>query len=90
MNPLFRFLYWNMNYHVEHHMFPMVPYHALPELHAAMQADCPPAYGGLWAAYREIVPAVLRQLEDPTHFVRRELPPGATPLRPAPVIAPAA
>ncbi len=30
MNPVFRFLYWNMNYHVEHHMFPMVPYHALP------------------------------------------------------------
>ena len=33
MNPLSRFVYWNMNYHVEHHMFPMVPYHALPELH---------------------------------------------------------
>jgi fatty acid desaturase len=28
-----RFLYWNMNYHVEHHMFPMVPYYRLPELH---------------------------------------------------------
>ena len=24
MNPFFRFVYWNMNYHVEHHMFPMV------------------------------------------------------------------
>ena len=39
MNPVFRFLYWNMNYHVEHHMFPMVPYHALPALHAEMKAD---------------------------------------------------
>ena len=29
MNTLNRYLYWNMNYHVEHHMFPMVPYHAL-------------------------------------------------------------
>ena len=28
MNPLNRYLYWNMNYHVEHHMFPLVPYHA--------------------------------------------------------------
>ena len=28
MNPVSRFIYWNMNYHVEHHMFPMVPYHA--------------------------------------------------------------
>ena len=31
MNPVLRFLYWNMNYHIEHHMFPMVPYHALAE-----------------------------------------------------------
>ena len=29
MNPFSRFVYWNMNYHVEHHMFPLVPYHAL-------------------------------------------------------------
>ena len=82
INPISRFIYWNMNYHVEHHMFPMVPYHALPELHKEMQADCPPAYRGLFEAYREIVPAILRQLRDPTHFVRRELPPGATPHAP--------
>ena len=31
MNPVSRWIYWNMNYHVEHHMFPMVPYHALPQ-----------------------------------------------------------
>ena len=29
-NPLYRFLYCNMQYHLEHHMYPMVPYHALP------------------------------------------------------------
>ncbi len=77
MNPVFRFLYWNMNYHVEHHMFPMVPYHALPTLHAAMKPYCPPPYRSTWAAYVEIVPALLRQLRDPTYFVRRELPSGA-------------
>jgi fatty acid desaturase len=33
MNPVIRFLYWNINYHIEHHMFPMVPYHALLALH---------------------------------------------------------
>jgi fatty acid desaturase len=81
MNPISRFLYWNMNYHVEHHMFPMVPYHALPALHEAIKADCPPAYPSLLAAYREIIPAVLRQRRDPTYHVIRELPPSAT--RPA-------
>jgi fatty acid desaturase len=80
MNPVFRFLYWNMNYHVEHHMFPMVPYHALPALQAALKDDMPPAYDGLWAAYREIIPALLRQAREPAWFVERKLPPGATPM----------
>ena len=62
MNPIFRFLYWNMNYHVEHHIFPTVPYHALPKLHEAIKADCPPPYPSSIAAYREIIPALLRQL----------------------------
>jgi len=34
MNPVSRFIYWNMNYHVEHHMFPLVPYYKLQDLHA--------------------------------------------------------
>lgn len=79
MNPVFRFIYWNMNYHVEHHMFPMVPYHALPRLHEMMKHDCPPPYPGLWAAYREIIPAILRQVRDPGYYVRRQLPSAAHP-----------
>ena len=74
MNPFSRFVYWNMNYHVEHHMFPMVPYHALPELHREIRADCAPPYSSFWDAYREIVPTMWRQLKDPTHFVHRRLP----------------
>jgi fatty acid desaturase len=81
MNPLFRFVYWNMNYHVEHHMFPMVPYYALPQLHEMMKHDTPTPYRGLWEAYREIVPAVLRQVRDPSHHIRRELPPTAKAYR---------
>jgi fatty acid desaturase len=77
MNPFFRFVYWNMNYHVEHHMFPMVPYHALPKLHEAIKADCPPAYPNTIVAYQEIFSTMARQLRDPTYFVRRELPPTA-------------
>jgi fatty acid desaturase len=74
LNPILRFLYWNMNYHIEHHMFPMVPYHALPELHRKIKSESPPAYRGLWEAYREIVPALLRQLKDPNYYVARPLP----------------
>ena len=74
-----RFLYWNMNYHVEHHMFPMVPYYRLPELHEEIRHDCAPVYPSLWAAYKEIIPAVLHQLRDQEYYVRRELLPGAAP-----------
>ena len=82
MNPVFRFIYWNMNYHVEHHMFPMVPYHRLPELHEIMKSDTPKPYSSLFDAYREIIPTILRQAKDPSYFVKRQLPPGAKPYRP--------
>jgi fatty acid desaturase len=82
MNPVFRFIYWNMNFHVEHHMFPMVPYHALPALHAEVADELPIPYPSLFAAYREIVPTLWRQQRDPGYFVRRELPAGAVRFRP--------
>jgi len=87
MNPFSRFVYWNMNYHVEHHMFPMVPYHALPELHKEMMSDCAKPYSGFIEAYREIIPTLLRQLRDPTYFVHRTLPPTARAAQPAPMAA---
>jgi fatty acid desaturase len=63
-----------MNYHVEHHMFPLVPYHNLPRLHALVKHDMPKPYGSIAEAFREIIPTVLRQVKDPGHYVRRELP----------------
>lgn len=79
LNPLFSFLYWNMNYHIEHHMFPNVPYHALPALHEAVKPTLPPAYRGLWQVYREMIPALIRQQRDPAYHIERQLPPGAAP-----------
>ena len=74
MNPVFRFLYTNMNYHIEHHMFPMVPFYNLPELHAEIQSDCPAPYAGLGATYTEIFTTLWRQRLDPTYYARRVLP----------------
>ncbi len=36
---LVRWLAWNMPYHAEHHAFPAVPFHRLPELHALARAE---------------------------------------------------
>ncbi|TIL35424.1 fatty acid desaturase family protein [Mesorhizobium sp.] len=81
MNPISRFIYWNMNYHVEHHMFPMVPYHALPRLHELIKHDLPAPTPSILAGYREMVPAFLRQLRNEDYFLKRELPPTAKPYR---------
>ncbi|KMK69003.1 fatty acid desaturase family protein [Puniceibacterium sp. IMCC21224] len=81
MNPLSRFIYWNMNYHVEHHMFPMVPYHRLPELHAMIGHDLPAASPSIWAAYREVLPVLRRQLAYHDDFLIRTLPDTARPYR---------
>ncbi len=82
INPVSRFIYWNMNYHIEHHMFPMVPYHALPRLHALIKDDLPHAHPSILSAYREIIPAMLQQFRNPDWFVKRALPPTAKPYRP--------
>lgn len=74
MNLVNRFLYWNMNYHIEHHMFPQVPYYNLPRLHKLVSDDMPQPYTGLLHAWREIIPAVIRQSKDPEYFVKRDVP----------------
>jgi fatty acid desaturase len=82
-NPVFRFLYMNMNYHVEHHMFPMIPFFRLPEMHEAMKSQCPPPYSSVVACWLELVPAVWKQRKNPGYFVPRPLPEGAGTLQAA-------
>ena len=81
MNPISRFVYWNMNYHVEHHMFPTVPFHALPRLHALIKDDLPPANSGILDAWKEVLGALWRQRTDPDYYLRKTLPPSAQPYR---------
>jgi len=81
INPISAWIYWNMQYHIEHHMFPMVPYHALPRLHELIKDDLPPPNTSIPQAYREMWGAVLRQRREPGYYLRKELPPTAKPYR---------
>ena len=81
MNAINRFIYWNMNYHVEHHMFPMVPYHQLPKLHEAIKNDLPVPNSSIIDAYKEVIPALWKQHKDADYFVHRALPQSARPYR---------
>ena len=81
LNPISRWLYWNMNYHVEHHMFPMVPYHAMPKLHELIKHDLPQANSSIFDAYCEVIKALWRQQKEPDFFIQKELPVTAKPFR---------
>ena len=73
-NPVIRFFYWNMNYHLEHHMYPLVPFHALPRLHAAIREQTPAPYTGVLACWREMMRTFLRQQREPGYVVQRAVP----------------
>ena len=81
MNPISRFIYWNMNYHVEHHMFPMVPYHALPALHAKIRHDLPAPNRSIAEGLAEVFGALKKQLTDKEYRVEKALPDSARPYR---------
>ncbi|MDU8943227.1 fatty acid desaturase [Ovoidimarina sediminis] len=50
-----RFLAWNMPYHAEHHAWPAVPFHRLPEVHALAERHLKRVSPGYGAFLREYV-----------------------------------
>ena len=65
LNPFVRFLYWHMNFHIEHHMYAAVPCYKLGRLHNAIKYDLPTSTVGLVASWREIGAILEKQKEDP-------------------------
>ena len=56
-----RFLYADMNHHVEHHLYPMVPFHALAELSGKLEGQLLPPSKGLFKTNLKVLRAVLRR-----------------------------
>lgn len=81
LGPFLRFLYWHMNYHIEHHMYAAVPCYNLRRLHEAIAHDLPPCPNGLVATWREIIAIMRRQHAEPTWQHRVTLPAGAAAAR---------
>lgn len=63
-----RYCYWNMNYHIEHHMYAAVPFYNLPRLHKAMKHDCPVPSKSLCSAWKEIMATGKKQKTDPDYY----------------------
>ena len=76
LNPLASFLYWRMNWHIEHHMYAGVPCYNLKKLYLEI-ADDMPKPRTLFEAWREMRQTWKRQKIDPDYQFDTPLPPTA-------------
>ena len=63
--PVTRYLYWNMNFHIEHHMYAAVPNYNLAKLHKAVAYDMPPPQKSLWSGLKFLLGIKKIQKTDP-------------------------
>lgn len=74
LNPFLEFLYWHMNFHVEHHMYAAVPCYNLSKVHQQIKADLPACPNGIIATWKHLIPILQRQKADPTYQYVANLP----------------
>ena len=54
-NALVRWLAWNMPYHAEHHAYPALPFHALPEAHSPLSPQIAIQTPGYLALHAQLI-----------------------------------
>lgn len=74
LNPVLSFIYWNMEHHIEHHMFPGVPFYALSKLNVLVKDQLPAPYKNILTAYKEIIPTIFRQQKESNFHIIPILP----------------
>ena len=77
--PVMSYLYWNMNYHVDHHMYAGVPFYNLPRLHKVLKPDLPRPIKGYLAGVRHVLNVKRRQKADPEYRFMPDFPETAAP-----------
>ncbi len=55
LHPFLAFLYWQMNYHIEHHMYPGVPFFNLKRLRYQIEHDLPIPTNGIRGVLKEMI-----------------------------------
>ena len=66
LDPISEFLYWRMNWHLEHHMFAGIPCYNLKKLHKLVAHDMPKVRT-LKEAWLEMIETKRRQKVDPNY-----------------------
>ena len=73
LNPIFSFIYWKMEYHIEHHMFPMVPSYNLKKLRNESDNALPKPFSSLFDFYKKVLPAVIALATDQNKYYKVKL-----------------
>jgi len=73
INPILSFLYWKMEYHLEHHMFPMVPSYNLKKLQNEIKDQLPKPFNGLYDFYKAVLPSVIKLATNPKGYYKVNL-----------------
>ena len=73
LDPVSQFLYWYMNWHLEHHMYAAVPCYNLEKLHRSVSHDMPETRT-LIGAWREMRETWKRQRKDPDYAYDTPVP----------------
>lgn len=60
-NGVVSFFYLNMENHVEHHLYPQVPFYSLPGLHEAIKDQLPEPDPGFWRTSLEVLSVAIRR-----------------------------
>jgi fatty acid desaturase len=81
VNPLVRFLYWNMNFHIDHHMYAAVPFHQLPKFHEVLKKNLPESPKSFSQGIRLVLSVKKRQKAEPGFIYVPTFPPDAAPPR---------
>lgn len=77
LDPISEFLYWHMNWHLEHHMFAAVPCYNLKKLYEAVAEDMPKPRT-LIGSWKEMLAVVKQQEADPAFEFDTPVPPQRT------------
>ena len=73
INPLLSFLYWNMEYHLEHHMYPMVPSYNLKKLRREIDDQLPKPFNSLFDFYKQVLPSVIALATNSNNYYKVKL-----------------
>ncbi len=73
-NPVLSFLMCNINYHIEHHLYPGVPWYNLPKVHKLLQEEYQSAGSSVYTSYLDFMGDVARAIYQGVISNRRLIP----------------